>query len=207
MPSSSARLNEHHRFELLDTARRSVHAVVRRGAAVSQLCDNSSSGPLAEPRASFVTLTINGRLRGCCGHLEAREPLILAVWRSAGAAACRDHRFSPVARAELRELCYEIAALGPLVQITARDEHELLSTIETERTGLVLRLHDREATYLPKVWEGLPHPQAFVAGLKEKAGLDHNFWSNEMQWYRYEVESFSGRDTDITRGVARNESA
>ena len=46
--------------------------------------------------ASFVTLTINGRLRGCIGTLEAYQPLANDVQEHALAAAFRDHRFSPV---------------------------------------------------------------------------------------------------------------
>ena len=40
---------------------------------------------LARPGASFVTLTREGRLRGCRGTLEPRIPLAHDVWRNAWA--------------------------------------------------------------------------------------------------------------------------
>ncbi|MBU1394714.1 MAG: AmmeMemoRadiSam system protein B, partial [Gammaproteobacteria bacterium] len=55
---------------------------------------------MAEPGASFVTLTRQGELRGCIGTLEAHRPLGLDVRENALAAAFRDPRFMPLARAE-----------------------------------------------------------------------------------------------------------
>ncbi|MEF8717776.1 MAG: AMMECR1 domain-containing protein [Candidatus Accumulibacter necessarius] len=42
---------------------------------------------LAEPGATFVTLTQNGQLRGCIGSLEAHRPLAIDVAENALAAA------------------------------------------------------------------------------------------------------------------------
>ena len=59
------------------------------------------AGCLAQPRASFVTLTIEGELRGCCGTLEPVRPLLLDVWNNAQASAFRDPRFAPLTRARV----------------------------------------------------------------------------------------------------------
>ena len=42
-----------------------------RGESPAEILLSSLPAPLQEQRASFVTLTINGRLRGCIGTLEA----------------------------------------------------------------------------------------------------------------------------------------
>ncbi len=64
---------------------------------------------LQEPGASFVTLTIDGNLRGCIGSIEAVEPLAADVQRHALEAAISDPRFPPVTIAELDEIQIEIS--------------------------------------------------------------------------------------------------
>ncbi len=55
------------------------------------------------PSASgaFVTLTRDGRLRGCIGFVIAERPLLETVREAARAAAFHDPRFPPLRRAEL----------------------------------------------------------------------------------------------------------
>ena len=48
---------------------------------------------LLEPRGAFVTLKIEGRLRGCIGHVIGVAPLWRAVRDNAIAAAFEDPRF------------------------------------------------------------------------------------------------------------------
>ena len=56
---------------------------------------NAKSVPpqLSETKACFVTLTENGELRGCIGHISPQEPLYQAVVDNARNAAIRDPRF------------------------------------------------------------------------------------------------------------------
>ena len=56
---------------------------------------------LLEPRGAFVTLKIDGRLRGCIGHVIGVEPLWRAVRDNAIAAAFEDPRFDPLEADEL----------------------------------------------------------------------------------------------------------
>ena len=65
-------------------------------------------GALGEPRASFVTLTIDGELRGCCGTLEPVRPLLLDVWGNAQASAFHDLRFPPLTAREWRSSSLEV---------------------------------------------------------------------------------------------------
>ena len=51
---------------------------------------------LAEPAATFVTLRLEGDLRGCIGSIEALRPLGEDVYANARSAAYRDTRFAPV---------------------------------------------------------------------------------------------------------------
>lgn len=81
---------------LLALARQSLEDAVRSGRLREpDLADYASR--LTAPRACFVTLTKDGALRGCIGHIFPGEPLVKAVVHNAASAAVRDTRFSPVA--------------------------------------------------------------------------------------------------------------
>jgi AMMECR1 domain-containing protein len=44
------------------------------------------------------------------------------------------------------------------------------------------------STFLPSVWEQLPEPEQFLRHVKQKAGLSPDYWSNNIQVFRYRVE-------------------
>lgn len=127
--------------------------------------------PLRAPGASFVTLRIAGRLRGCLGTLEAERALVLDVAENAVGSALRDPRFPPMARVELAALSIELSLLGPLEPLAVGSEEELLARLRPGIDGLVIEEEGRRATFLPAVWSELPEPQAFLAALRRKAGL------------------------------------
>ena len=66
-----------------------------------------------KPGASFVTLTQDGRLRGCIGSLEAYRTLAEDVAANAVAAAFRDTRFAPLTRHEWASTRIEVSQLTP----------------------------------------------------------------------------------------------
>ena len=63
---------------LLELARRTLASVTGSGS-VAETTESDVSPKLAEKKACFVTLTKDGTLRGCIGHLTAVEPLHRAV--------------------------------------------------------------------------------------------------------------------------------
>ncbi len=149
---------------------------------------------LREERATFVTLTRHGELRGCIGTLEPRRSLYDDVRENARAAALRDTRFAPVGADELDDISVEVSVLSPLREIEHRDEDELLAILRPGVDGLVIAHEARRATFLPQVWESLPHPRAFVQALKTKAGLARDFWSDDLRAWRFTVEKFGEED-------------
>jgi AmmeMemoRadiSam system protein A len=146
--------------------------------------------PLREPRAAFVTLELEHRLRGCIGHLEATQPLVLDVRDNAFAAAFQDPRFPPLRSAELEPLRINISVLSPATEIHFDDEADLLSRLTPGADGLILADGPHRGTFLPSVWEQLPEPRQFLRRLKEKAGLPADHWSDTLQVSRYRTESF-----------------
>jgi AmmeMemoRadiSam system protein A len=145
---------------------------------------------LRAQRAAFVTLQEFGQLRGCIGHLEARQPLVKDVAENAFAAAFRDPRFPPVTARELERLHIEISVLTPATPLIFGSEQELVALIEPGRDGLILEEGLARGTFLPSVWESLPNPVDFLRQLKRKAGLPENYWSDRLRISRYRTESF-----------------
>lgn len=141
-------------------------------------------------RACFVTLNLDGELRGCIGHLEAVQPLVVDVAENAFAAAFRDPRFMPLRAAEWPRVQVHISVLTPPEPMTFSDEPDLLAQIRPGEDGLILSDGPNRGTFLPSVWESVPDPRDFLAHLKRKAGLAANHWSDQMQVWRYRTESF-----------------
>ncbi|WP_456476102.1 AmmeMemoRadiSam system protein A [Oceanithermus sp.] len=151
---------------------------------------------LARTGASFVTLTKNGRLRGCIGSVEAYRPLAEDVHYNALAAAFRDPRFPPLTPAEWPETEVEVSVLSPLHPLEYSSLDDLIRQL-TPDMGLVLEHPRGRATYLPQVWEQLPDPELFLASLAQKAGLDPSVYANPAtRLYYYTVEKFTRRDLE-----------
>ena len=190
MPSSDTRpLDEGERRQLLDLAWESIRRGLAEGRP-SRPDPERFSGRLREPGASFVTLHRSGDLRGCIGHLEATQPLVLDVADNAFAAAFRDPRFEPLAEWELEGLELDISVLTPPPPLEFRDESDLLRRLRPGMDGLILEDQGRRGTFLPTVWESLPQPERFLAQLKRKAGLPTTHWSPTLKVFRYETETF-----------------
>lgn len=176
--------NETLGHELLLRAR---HAIARKLGVVGADPDFGSAPELSQPGATFVTLTLEGRLRGCIGSLEAYRPLAQDVAENALAAALRDPRFPPVSAQEWPGVQVEVSLLTPAEPLPVRDEADALAQLRPGEDGLIFQVGSRRATFLPQVWEQLPSPQQFLAQLKMKAGLAPNFWSPAVQLFRYRV--------------------
>ena len=142
---------------------------------------------LAEPGASFVSLTRQGALRGCIGTLEAHRPLGLDVRENAMAAAFHDPRFMPLTLAEFEEIRVEVSLLSPSEPLLVVSEEEALVSLRPGIDGVVFVYGHHRSTFLPQVWEQLPEPAEFLAQLKRKAGLAADFWADQVRLSRYTV--------------------
>ena len=146
---------------------------------------------LRAPGASFVTLRLDGGLRGCIGTIEARRALGDDVVHNARAAAFRDPRFPPVGPAEVPRLEVEVSVLSPREPLEVYSEAEALEKLRPGMDGIYFEFHDLAATFLPQVWESLPLPVDFLGELRRKAGLPPRFWHPDVRLSRYTVEKFT----------------
>ena len=183
-------LGEVARASLLEVADGSLRHGVLKGEPLPIFRDQYST-PLGDPGASFVTLTLDGRLRGCIGSLTPERPLVEDVAANAFASAFADPRFPAVEGHEVDRLGIEISVLGPALPLAADSEADLLAALRPGVDGLILRRGENRATFLPQVWSQLPEPADFLRHLKKKAGLDAGYWSEDLQFWRYITESFS----------------
>lgn len=144
--------------------------------------------PLQEIRSCFVTLEINGELRGCIGTLEATRPLIADVHHNAYAAAFSDPRFPSLQEKEFPLIAIHISILGAPEPMSFESEENLITQIKPSVDGLILEAEGHRGTFLPSVWESLPDTRSFLTHLKMKAGLPDDYWSEHIRIWRYTTE-------------------
>ncbi len=190
---SAQHYNREQRREMLEIAAQSIRYGLQYDAPPR--IDISGLDPaLQAPRASFVTLKEQGRLRGCIGSLVAYRPLALDVNDNAFNAAFRDPRFPPLSADELPLIDIHISVLSPPEPMHFVDEADLLAQIRPGVDGLILEDRGQRGTFLPSVWEELPDPVEFLRHLKLKAGLPPDWWSDTLKVERYTTEEFSAAD-------------
>ena len=177
------------RQQLLHLARSAIFA--RLNGEDSFNINSSRLDPLLHAhRGSFVTLNLNGRLRGCIGSLQASRPLFLDVTHNAGAAAFQDPRFKPLSAEEYPALELHISVLSTPVPVAIDSRSSLVDFLRPGVHGLILEEGSRRATYLPSVWEQLPDPERFIGELKAKAGLPRDGWSRSIRVSVYTTDEF-----------------
>ena len=89
--------------QLLALARQAIATGLARQRLPTPAAE-SLSAVLAAPGAAFVSLHLDGDLRGCIGSIEAEAPLYRDVLRNARSAAFEDPRFLPLTAAELERV-------------------------------------------------------------------------------------------------------
>lgn len=167
-PLSPNRLTPQERVTLKTAARRSVEASVK-GARFT--CPEAATERLRAKRGVFITLTLDGTLRGCIGYVRPYKPLIAAVWEMAESAAMRDARFIPVEAAEVDSLEIEVTVLSPLKKLTNSDD------VLVGRHGLVISRGRMSGVLLPQVpVENDWNREEFLSHTCVKAGLPEDSW-------------------------------
>jgi AmmeMemoRadiSam system protein B/AmmeMemoRadiSam system protein A len=185
----AARLPDMERRTLAKIALESIRAGLETGRPLAFDLDKLPWS-LRTHRASFVTLTIGGKLRGCIGTLAAERPLAQDVAQSAFAAAFQDPRFPKLTSAEFGAVDIEVSVLSIPSPVPASSEAELLKHLLPGRDGVILEAGAKRSTFLPDVWKSIPDPHAFLAALRAKAGMDATSWPKAMRAWRYRTEAF-----------------
>jgi len=178
----------------LSTTDRAALLGIARGAILARLGLRPApalpaAGPLAEPRAAFVTVHVGGELRGCIGTFEEGAPLAATVARVAASAAREDPRFPPLTEADVAALSVSVSALGPPRPVAAIEDRP---KVKVGAEGLLVRRGFHRGALLPKVaveqgWG----PAEFLKHACLKAGLPARAWEEaDTEVLVFEAEEF-----------------
>jgi AmmeMemoRadiSam system protein B/AmmeMemoRadiSam system protein A len=123
---------------------------------------------------AFVTLKIDGALRGCIGRFISSDPLYEVVQASALSSAFEDPRFSPLTKEEFKKTDIEITVLGPLRKINNINE------IILGKHGIYIKKDFRSGTMLPQVAteNGWTVEEFLGYTSRDKAGLGWDGWKD-----------------------------
>jgi hypothetical protein len=194
------------RHSLLRCARAAIAAATGAGTDDALRAAIDAAAGLDRRAAAFVTLTVEGDLRGCMGSLDPDQSVLQAVVTAATSSAVRDPRFRPVAPGELPAIHVEVSVLGPRTAL-ARPE-DFRPGID----GVVVERGWQAALLLPDVateygWDAVDMFEAVC----QKAGLSRDAWKDaardagrgeRTRLYSFRTVRFGGPAIDDRAGVS-----
>ena len=185
---------------LIKLARASIEEAFGKPFAYKKEELSAQFPELAQKRATFVTLKVDGKeLRGCIGSIVPHTDLFDDVVANAKSAAFHDPRFAPLTQEEYRRCSVEISLLSVPQELPYDNIEDLRRKIRPGTDGVILQLNGRSATFLPQVWEELPDFDQFFAHLGVKAGIGAGVLQYHPQIFTYQAEHFE--DEPLEGGV------
>jgi AmmeMemoRadiSam system protein A len=174
--------------QLLKIARESIVSYVKDGTIPHEEISNKN---LLEKQGCFVSIKVNGMLRGCIGNFISDKPLFQLVQEMAVSAATRDPRFYPMKKIDLEEFDLEISVLSPLKKITSIEE------IKVGVHGIYIEKNFSRGVLLPQVaveygWDR----DTFLQQTCIKAGLDREDWKEGADIYIFSANIFHDKRMD-----------
>lgn len=151
----------------LKLARLAVETYVfdRHIITVDEAGDIITDALKAQQAGVFISLKINGKLRGCVGTYTAScDNLAEEIIANSIAACCNDLRFKPVEIEELDVLSYEVDVIGDF------DHIQNLNQINVKKHGLFVSLGNKNGIIMPNV-DGLKSPGQQLEICLKQAGL------------------------------------
>jgi AmmeMemoRadiSam system protein B/AmmeMemoRadiSam system protein A len=181
--SVSSDLTANDKQFLLTLARKSIKTMLYKHTPLQY--EGSVPPQCTYNAGAFVTLTINGNLRGCIGYIEPIKPLYQTIIECAANAAFNDPRFKPLTKDEYSKIHIEISVLSHNKQIASLDDLHLGTD------GLIVAKGNRRGVLLPQVATeyGLTKQQ-FFQHTCEKAGI-YPFEYDSVTMYTFTATIFS----------------
>ena len=181
------KLTKREKKTLLEVSKRTlVEAVYNRKAPKIHIADES----LNQKWGAFVTLHLDGSLRGCIGNITAQTPLWKTIRNMTIEAAFHDPRFPAVNASELSRIEIEISVLSPLKQV--KD----ISEIEVGKHGILIKRGPNQGLLLPQVaaeygWDRIK----FLEETCCKAGLaKDSYKGQDCRIFIFSAQVFSEKD-------------
>lgn len=179
----SAGLTKEQERSLLGLARRAIEDYFAGGGSPRL---EARDPAFKDKRGAFVTLKIDGELRGCIGYPLPFKALDESVAEMAVAAASQDYRFAPLTPEELERTTIEISVLSVPRPVGSPDE------VEVGRHGIMIGKGARKGLLLPQVpleygWTR----EEFLRHGCLKAGLPPDTWKKGARIEVFEAQVFS----------------
>lgn len=185
---NSIQISKTEKEEILEKARNSIKTYLKTGKK-GKLIEPVSSGILNEITGAFVSIYIEGKLRGCIGGF-AQEKTLNELVQKLAVSATHDMRFESVKLNELDTMELEISVLSPLKKIESIDE------IILGKHGIFIQQDFNSGTFLPQVIKKTKWNVNQFLGYcaRDKAGIGWDGWKT-ADIYIYEAVVFkSGSD-------------
>jgi uncharacterized protein len=186
------KLTSGHKKTLLGIARESIKSAVT-GKKTDEFYSNDAV--LNTRCGAFVTLNMDGKLRGCIGNITASTPLWMTVRNMAVESALRDPRFYPLTPHELKETEIEISVLSPLEKI---DDFE---QITVEKHGILIKKGYYQGLLLPQVATDYKwNKTRFLEETCNKAGLNKNCYKEKgAEIFIFSAIVFGEKDPELLK--------
>jgi AmmeMemoRadiSam system protein A len=179
-------LNKNEKEILLKLSRNSLEHMFKFGKELDPETIKLSE-KFREKKATFVTLTKYGMLRGCIGKLKPTCELYKDIIENTYSAAFSDPRFPQLSKEECKDIKIEISILDTPQRLEYKTPDELTKKLDK----VILQSGFYSATFLPQVWEELKTPDEFLSHLCQKAGLENTAWKDKnIEIYIYNVLKF-----------------
>jgi hypothetical protein len=164
---------EDEKKELFTIARNSIKSRLFDGKDLT-IDEKTIPEALKQQFGVFVTLKINGVLRGCIGMFKSSDPLFKLVKESAISSAFGDSRFPPLSKDEFNKVEVEITVLGPMKKINNINE------IILGKHGIYIKKDFHTGTMLPQVpiEYGWTLEEFLGYTSRDKAGLGWDGWKS-----------------------------
>lgn len=171
--SEEIKFTDSEREMLFKMARENIKSLIDNKKRIT-VDETSLPEIFRRPFGAFITLKINGSLRGCIGRFISSDPLWKVVLESSQSSAFEDPRFNPLSKEELTKTDIEITVLGPLKKI--KDIHEIV----LGRHGIYIKKDFRAGTMLPQVpiENGWSIEEFLGYTARDKAGLTWDGWKD-----------------------------
>lgn len=155
--------------------------------------DSSLKERFSEKQGAFVTITIDGELRGCIGFTEPLFPLWETIKNAARAAAFEDPRFPPLTSGEFEKAKIEVSVLSlpELIKVNKPADYE--NEIKIGEHGLIVDNDGFKGLLLPQVFTEYKADWKNALQMTcQKAMLAPDAWKDKgCKVYRFSAEIFS----------------
>lgn len=150
------------------------------------LTENLNLAPIfSSRRASFIELYVDDEKRGESGTFFAYQSLAEDLATNAFKAAV--HSDKPLQKDEIERMHLKIFLLSRPVEVAFDSEEKLISQIDPDNDGLILRDGDKDVTVMPGTSRNSPSKEAFFESITKRISNDANLHSKMMIIFKFRV--------------------